>query len=50
MRLSNNLEDNTPSDIYWEVQLIWMKVQANSSLELPSEHNQDQMVLTNQGL
>ena len=33
----------------YKVQLVWMKVQANSSLELPSEHNQDQMPLANQG-
>ena len=50
MRPSNNLENKTPSDTYWRVQLVWMKVQAHNFLEPPLEHNQDQMPLINQGL
>ena len=49
MRPSYNLENNTLSDTYWRVQLIRMKVQAQSSLEPPLEYNQDQMPLMNQG-
>ena len=33
MRLFNNLENKTLSDIYWIFQLVYMKVQAHSSLE-----------------
>ena len=40
---SNNLENKTPSDIYWRIQLVCMKVQAQSSLEPPLEYNQDQV-------
>ena len=35
MRPSNNLENKTPSDIYWRVQLVYKKFQARSSLEPP---------------
>ena len=49
MRSSINLENKTLSDIYWRVQLVYMKVQAHSSLEPPLEYNQDQMPLMNQG-
>ena len=49
MKLSNNLENKTPSDTYWRVQLVYMKVQAHSSLEPPLEYNQDQVPLMNQG-
>ena len=49
MRPSNNLENTTPSDPYWRVQLVCMKVEAHSSLEPPLEYNQDQMPLMNQG-
>ena len=38
---SNNLEKNTLSDTYWRVQLVYLKVQAHSSLEPLLEHNQD---------
>ena len=48
MRLSNNLENKTPSDIYWTVQLIYMKVQVHSSSEPPLEYNQVQTCLRNQ--
>ena len=49
MKPSNNLENKTPYDKYWRVQLVWKKFQAHSSLEPPLEYNQDQMSLTNQG-
>ena len=49
MKPSNNLENKTPSDIYWRVQLACKEVPAHSSLEPPLEYNQDQMPLTNQG-
>ena len=45
MRLSNNLENKTRSDMYWRVELVCMKVQAQTSLEPPLEYNQDQMPL-----
>ena len=45
---SNNLENKTPQDTYWSVQLICKKVLAHSFLEPPLEYNQDQMPLTNQ--
>ena len=38
----NKLENKTPSDNYWRVQLVCKKVQAHSSLEPPLEYNQDQ--------
>ena len=50
MRHFNNLENKTLSDTYWRVQLVCMKVQANSSLDPPLEHNQENMPLMNQGL
>ena len=50
MRPSNNLENATPSETYWRVQLVCMNVQAHNSLEPPLEHNQDQTPLMNQGL
>ena len=42
MRPSNNLEKKIPSDTYWKVQLVRMKVQAYSSSEPPLEYNQEQ--------
>ena len=50
MKPSKNLENKTPSDTYWRVQLERKKLQANSSLESPLGYNQDQKALTNQGL
>ena len=49
MRPSNNLENKTPSDTSWRIQLVCVKVQAHNSLESPLEYNQDQMPLMNQG-
>ena len=49
MRPSNNLENKSPLDTYWRVQLVCKKVQTHSSLEPPLEYNQNQMVLTSQG-
>ena len=46
----NILENKTLSDTYLRDQLVCMKVQAHSSLEPPTEYNQDQMPLMNQGL
>ena len=43
----NNLENKTLSDKYWRVLLVYMKVQAHSSLETPLEYNQDQTPLMN---
>ena len=43
MRLSNNLENKTPSDTYWRLQLVCKKVQARRSLEPPLEYHQDQI-------
>ena len=43
----NSLENKTPSDTFWKVQLVWMKLWAHSSLEQPLEYNQDQMPLAN---
>ena len=43
MKPSNNLENKTPSDTHWTVQLVCKKVQAHSSLEPPLEYNQDQI-------
>ena len=34
MRPSNNLENKTPSDIYWRVLPVYIKVQTHSSLEI----------------
>ena len=50
MKPSNNLENKTPLGTYWRVELVCKKSQTNSSLEPPLENNQDQMLLTNQGL
>ena len=47
MRPSNNLENKTLSDICLRVQLVCMKVQAQSSLEPPLEYNQGQTPLMN---
>ena len=49
MRPSNNLDNKTPSDFYWSVQLVYMKVQAHSFLEPPMEYNKDQGLLISQG-
>ena len=46
----SNLENKNISDIYQNVKLVCMKVQARSSLEPPLEYNQDQMPSRNQGL
>ena len=48
MKASKNLEKKSPSDAYWRVQLLYMKVQVYSSLELPQEYNQNHTNLTNQ--
>ena len=48
MKASNNLEKKSPSDAYWRVQLVCVKVQVHSSSELPQEYNQNQTNLTNQ--
>ena len=48
MSSSKNLENKTPLDTYWIVQLVCMQVQARSSLEPPLKHNQYQMLLKNQ--
>ena len=45
---SNNLQNKTPSDTYWKVQLVFMKIQAHSFLKR-LESNQDQTPLMNQG-
>ena len=42
MRPSNNPENKIPSDTYWRVLLVCMKILAHSSLEPPLEYNQDQ--------
>ena len=47
MKPSNNLENKTPSDTYWRVQLKCKKVQVHSSVEPSVEYNLDQMPLTN---
>ena len=46
MRPSNNMENKSPSDAFWRVQLVCMKVQAHSYLEPQLENNQDQKPLT----
>ena len=45
---SNNQENKIPSDIYWRVQLVCIKVQVQSSLEPPLEYNQDKLLFPNQ--
>ena len=50
MQASSNLQNKTPSDTYWRVQLVCVKVQAHSFLEPPLEYNQNQMPLINQCL
>ena len=47
---SKNLENKTPIDTFWRVQLVCMKVWAHRSLEPPLKHSQDQTSLMNQGL
>ena len=42
MRPFNNLENTIPSDTYWKVQLVFIKVHAHTSLDSPLEYNQDQ--------
>ena len=49
MRPSNSLENKTPPDTYWKLQLVSKIVRAHSSLEPPLVYNQDQMPLANQG-
>ena len=49
MRPSNNLENKTPKDTYWRVQLVCVIVLAHNSLEPALEYNQEQMLLMNQG-
>ena len=46
----NNLENKTPADTYWRVQLVCKKAQAHSALEPLMEYNQHHTHLTNQGL
>ena len=43
MRPSNKLENKIPSDTYWRIQLVCMKVHAHFSLEPTLEYNLDQM-------
>ena len=50
METFNNMENKTPSDTYRRVQLVCMKVQAHSYLELPQEFNQNHTTLINEGL
>ena len=49
MRPLITLDNKTLSDLYWSVQLVYMKVQAHSFLEPPMEYNKDQMLLMSQG-
>ena len=42
MKFSNNLENMSPSDTYWRVQLVRKKVQAHSQDQMPLE-NQDSL-------
>ena len=48
MRPFNNLENKTLSSIYWRVQLVCVKVQAHSSVEVSLEYNQEQMPLVDE--
>ena len=48
MRASNILEKKVPLNTYWRVQLVYVKVQAHSSLEPPLVYNQDQAPFKNQ--
>ena len=50
MKPISNLENKTTSDTYCRVQLLSKKVQGRSSIEPPLEYNQNQLLLTNQGL
>ena len=50
MRPSNNLENKTFSDTYLRVQLVFMKVDAHSSLEPPLEYNQDLSLMNQDSL
>ena len=45
----NNPEKKSPSDTYWRVWLVCIKVQAHSPLELTLDCNQDWMPVKNQG-
>ena len=47
MRTSKNLGNNIPSDTYWRVQLVFIKVQTYSSSRPPLEYNQDLMSSAN---
>ena len=49
MRPSKNLKNKIPSDTYWRVQLVFMKIKAHSSIEPILKYDQDQMPLANQG-
>ena len=49
MRTSNNLENKIPSDTYWRIHLVGMKVQVHSFLDPPLEYNQHQIPQANQG-
>ena len=44
MKPFKNLESRIPSDTYWKIQLVCLKVQVHSSLEPPLEYNKDQML------
>ena len=47
MKPSSNMENKTPSDTYWTVQLVCKKLQAHRFLE--PEYNHGQMPLTKEG-
>ena len=46
MKSSNNLENKTPLDSYWRVQLICKKVQAHSFLGLPDAFEKSRFIMT----
>ena len=48
MKPSHSVENNTPSNTYWRVQLVSKNVQVHITLEPQLEYNQDQIPLTNQ--
>ena len=50
MKPSNNLENKTPKDTCWRIQLVFKKVPAHSYLEPQLEYYQDKTALTYQGL
>ena len=46
MKSSNNLENKTPLDSYWRVQLVCKKVQAHSFLGLPDAFEKSRFIMT----